>query len=45
MQHRDLPWEQTKVEGDVPSVRLPYRADEAGVTGEWLWGDALVNGM
>ena len=34
------------VERDVPLARLTIPADvEAGVSGEWLWGDALVNGM
>ena len=47
LSHRDLLWEAGKRwKGDVPLARLTIPADvEAGVSGEWLWDDALVNGM
>ena len=34
------------VERDVPLARLTIATDvEAGVSWEWLWDDALVNGL
>lgn len=47
LEHRDLLWGADKRwKGDVPLARLTIPADvEAGVSREWLWGDAPVNGM
>ena len=47
LSHRDLLWgSRQTVERDVPLARLTIATDvEARVSWEWLWDDALVNGL
>ena len=47
LSHRDLLWgSRQTVERDVTLARLTIATDvEARVSWEWLWDDALVNGL